>query len=156
MLATLVLCVWGCALIWSTYQQNSHEIDLLERRDNLVDEESNRLKRMADFQPFLLGVILVVPLLIGGVSEKLLDGAMRLVNVRDDAVVVHLKEPYVKYAAEYGLKGEQSNFGSEYAKFENATILFNGFGKNIVVEALVAERRVSLVIPSDHVYIVHR
>lgn len=155
-LATLVLCVWGCALIWSSYQQNSREIDLLERRCNLTDDESKRFKQLTDFQPFLLVVILVVPLLIGGVSGKLLDGAMRLANVRDDTVVVHLKEPYVKYASEHGLKGGESNFGTEYSKFEKASILFNGFGKNSVIEFLGSNGRVSLVIPSDYAYIVRR
>ena len=155
-LATLVLCVWGCALLWSTYQQNSREIDLLERRDNLADEDSKRLKRLVDFQPFLLGMILVVPLLIGGVSGKLLDGAMRLANVRADAAVVHVKEPYVKYAAEFGVKGQQSNFGSDYSKFEKTSILFNGFGKNIVIEVEGKDGRATLVVPSDHAYIVQR
>ena len=155
-LATLVLSVWGCALLWSTYQQNSREIDLLERGDSLTDDELKNLKRKADFQPFLLGGILVIPLLIGGVSGKLLDGAMRLANVRADTAIVHLKEPYVKYAAEYGIEGVQSNFGSEYSKFENTSILFNGFGKNIVIEVMGSDGRVSLVIPSDHAYIVQR
>ncbi|MBD2783996.1 hypothetical protein ID858_07990 [Xenorhabdus sp. DI] len=63
------------------------------------------------------GSLLVIPLVIGGVSGKLLDGAMRLANVRTNATVEHIKEQYVKYATEYGLKGKKSDFGSEYAKF---------------------------------------
>lgn len=154
-LPTLGLSTWGCALLWSTYQQNAREIDLLKHGGNLSDDESKRFKRLAAYQPFILGTILFVPLLIGGVSGKLLEGAMRLANVKADGAIIHLKEPYIKYATEHGLKGLQSNFGNGYSKFENISILFNGFGKDIVIEAMGTDGPVSLVIPSDHAYIVH-
>ncbi|MEQ9875513.1 hypothetical protein ABRP91_16880 [Pectobacterium brasiliense] len=153
-LATLILCVWGGALVWSLYQQNSRDIFLLERKGNLTDDDSRRLKNLSSSQPVIISIVLVIPLLIGGVTWKLLDGSMRLINIRTDATVVHIKEPYVKYATEYGLNGEESNFGSEYAKFKNVSILFNGFGRNIVIEMKGLTGAVSLVIPSDYVYIV--
>ncbi|WP_416775890.1 hypothetical protein ACNFJN_12020 [Xenorhabdus budapestensis] len=155
-LATLVLCVWGCALLWSLYQQSSREIDQLEQKEIITDDDSNRLKHLGNWQLLTLGAILVIPLLIGGVSGKLLDGSMSLANVRTNAAVVHIKEPYVKYATEYGLKGKESNFGSEYAKFENVSISFNGFGKNVVIEAIGSDGTVPLVIPADHVHIIQR
>jgi hypothetical protein len=97
-LSTLVMCTWGCALLWSSYQQNSREIDQLENKESVTEEETKRLARLNNFQPVALGIILVIPLLIGGVSGKLLDGAMRLANVRADTATIHIKEPYVKFA----------------------------------------------------------
>jgi outer membrane porin protein LC len=41
-------------------------------------------------------------LLVGGVTGQFLDGVMRLVNVRNDTAVVHIKAPYIQYAKEYG------------------------------------------------------
>lgn len=155
-LSTLPMCTWGCALLWSSYQQNSREIDQLENKENVTEEETKRLARLNNFQPVALGIMLVIPLLIGGVSGRLLDGAMRLANVRADTATIHIKEPYVKYASEYGLQGLQSNFGSDYSKFEKTSILFNGFGKNIVIEAEGKDGRARLVVPSDHAYIVQR
>ncbi len=155
-LLTLVMCTWGCAFLWSSYQQNSREIDQLENKESVTEEEAKRLARLNNFQPVALGIILVIPLLIGGVSGKLLDGVMCLANVRADTATIHIKEPYVKYASEYGLKGQKSDFGVQYVKYENASILFNGFGKNIVVEVGGSDGVVSLVIPADHAHIIQR
>lgn len=153
---TLGLSVWGCALLWSYYQKNSQEIEQLERNEVITDDESKRLAGLAEFQPILLGIILMVPLVIGGVSGKLLDGAMRLANVRADSAVIHIKEPYMTYASEHGLKGEKSSFGSEFIKFNEAAVLFNGFGKHAVIQAGGKESVVSLAIPSTHIYIIQK
>ncbi|MCT8468466.1 hypothetical protein KZO85_07755 [Chromohalobacter canadensis] len=154
-LGTLILCTWVCALMWSICQQNGREIRELRAEELESDEQKDRLKRLSDAQPIFLGILLVLPLLIGGVSGKLLDGAMRLANVRSDQVTVHIKKPYVKYADEHGFKGSESRFGADYSKFENSSVLFNGFGKNVVIElydeGMAPEK---LVIPSDHVHII--
>ena len=155
-LATLAFCSWACALLWSSYQKNSREVSQLELKNSITDDESERLKHLTYVQSLVLGVVVVTPLLIGGVSGELLDGAMRLANVRTDSAVVHIKEPYVKHATEYGLKGKKSNFGNEYSKFEGASILFNGLGKNIVVEMRGSNGNIMLVVPSDHAHVLQR
>lgn len=153
-LATLVLCAGVGALLWSFYQQNSREIIQLENKEDITNGESTRLKILYDIQVASPALILLMPLLIGGISGKLLDGAMRLANIRTDAAVVHIKEPYTKYAEEHGLNGNKSNFGDDYAKFDNVSILFNGIGKNIVIEMKGSDRIFSMVIPSDDVHII--
>ncbi|WP_167607594.1 hypothetical protein [Cedecea colo] len=155
-LLTLTLCVWGCALMWSTYQQNYRDIFILEHKETPTDDDIKRLKNLNSAQPFIVVIFLILPLLVGGVTGELLDGTMRLANLRKDAAVVHIKEPYVTYAVEYGLTGEKSNFGGEYSKFSNVAILFNGFGRNVVIEMKKPIGTVSLAIPSDHVYIIQK
>lgn len=155
-LLTLTLCVWGCALMWSIYLQNHRDIFKLENKEANSDDDIKRLKNLNSAQPFIVVIFLTLPLLVGGVTGKLLDGAMRLANIRKEATVVHIKKPYVTYAFEYGLAGEKSIFGSEYSKYKDATILFSGFGRNIVIEMKKTTGTVSLVIPSDYVYIIQK
>lgn len=152
--ATLLLCTWGSALMWSFYQQNTQNIFMLKHKETLTDDELKQLKKFSSNQMFFIAILLILPLVIGGVTGKLLDGTMRLANIRTEAAVIHIKEPYAKYAQEYGLKGEKSNLGAEYSKFSNVTILFNGFGKNVVMEVKKPEGAVSFVIPADQMYIV--
>ncbi|MDZ7320155.1 hypothetical protein N4G41_00715 [Kosakonia sacchari] len=152
--ATLLLCAWFSALMWRDYQQNAQNIFMLKHREPLTDDELKRLKKLSSNQPFFIAILLILPLVIGGVTGKLLDGTMRLANIRTEAAVVHIKEPYAKYAEEYGLKGEKSNLGTEYSKFSNVSILFNGFGKNVVMENKKPGGVVQFVVPADQVYVV--
>lgn len=153
---TLTLCVWGSALIWSTYLQNHRDISTLEHKEIPTDNDIKRLRNLNSTQPFLVVIFLTLPLLVGGVTGELLDGAMRLANIRKDVAVVHIKEPYVTYAVEYGLIGEKSAFGSDFSKYRDITILFDGLGRNVVIEMKKATGTVSFAIPSDHIYIIQK
>ena len=105
----------------------------------------------------LIVVIFFIPLLVGGISGKLADGAMRLVGARAESAIVHLKEPYKTYASLHGLPGEESQFGEDYQALHNVVVLFNGFGRDVVIEGADAEgNKVQLTVPSDHAHIIER
>lgn len=154
---TLMLSMWACAFMWSTHQQNSIEIRSIESKDDSSDDEKAKAERLRSHQLLLMIVIVSTPLFIGGVSDKLLDGAMRLANIRTEKAVVHIKEPYITYASESGVTGSKSNFGEKYTRIEDVIILFNGFGGNVVIKAKSGSNNyVNLTIPADHVYIIAR
>lgn len=152
---TLMLSMWVCAFIWSTHQQNSIEIRSIESKDDSSEDEKAKAERLRSHQLLLLIVIISTPLFIGGVTGKLLDGAMRLANVRTEKAVVHIKEPYITYASESGVTGSKSNFGEKYTRIEDVIVLFNGFGGDVVIKAKSESNNyVNLTIPADHVYII--
>lgn len=154
---TLMLSTLVCAFMWSTHQQNSIEIRSIESKDDSSEDEKAKAERLRSHQLLWLIVIVSTPLFIGGVSDKLLDGAMRLANVRTEKAVVHIKEPYITYASESGVTGSKSNFGEKYTRIEDVNVLFNGFGGNVVIKAKSGSNNyVNLTIPADHVHIIAR
>lgn len=153
---SLVLVVFGCAFIWSLHQKNESTIIDIEKQDVATEEEKDRVVYLKKNQKFVLLALMAIPLLFGGVSANLIDGTMRLSNIRAEKVTVHIKEPYLKYASEYGLKGAQSAFGKDYGKFEDMSILFNGFGKNAVITQNGIRHAPNLVIPNDHIIVIKR
>jgi hypothetical protein len=152
----LTVCAPCCLWLWGKSQKNAKAIVELDQKRNKTQEELKRLKNMRTMQPLGFVIFLAAPLLVGGVTGQFLDGVMRLVNVRNDTAVVHIKAPYIQYAKEYGIKGQASAFGSDYARFDKSAILFNGFGKNVVVEMTNSDGPVSLVIPSESIFIIQK
>ncbi|MNP74852.1 hypothetical protein D3C76_1717920 [compost metagenome] len=56
--------------------------------------------------------------------------------------------------SENGLVGDKSNFGNEYLKYSNVNVLFQGIGKNVVVEKNIGKDVISLPIPAESIFIV--
>ncbi|HEY2454480.1 MAG TPA: hypothetical protein VGI71_18065 [Scandinavium sp.] len=153
-LITLPLCTWGCALMWTAFQNNRRKIMELDDKLYVKLTDNLKLKSIEHQQSFIIIMVLILPLLISGVTGKLLDGAMRLANIRNDAATVHVKDPYANYISAYGLKGEKSSFGPDFAKFDGIPVLFSGFGKNVVIELTSPAGAVSFAIPSDSIYLI--
>lgn len=151
--ALLMICAFLCALMWSTYLQNHREIKELIEKDALNEEESLRLKQKKELQPAFISAVFLTPLIISGITGKLLDAAMRMSNLRIDSAVVHIKEPYATYMNESGVDGEKSKFGSDYYKYSDVNILFRGIGKYIVVEKNNGKNEIPLTIPADSIFI---
>lgn len=153
-IAILVFCSFICATMWSTYIQNRDSISILEQKDNISDDESRHLKQLKGIQPVILLFVLLTPLAIGGVTGAFLDGAMRMSNLRVDSAVVHIKEPYTTFMSENGFVGDKSNFDNKYLKYSNVNVLFQGIGKNVVVEKNIGKDVISLPIPAESIFIV--
>jgi hypothetical protein len=155
-LGSLILAVFGCALLWSGHQESGSEIIEIESKENLSADDNKRISFLKQHQKILAVVILFIPLLFGGVSGKLLDGAMRLSNVKEDKATIHVKKPYIKYVEEHNIKAKESNLGKDYGTFENMSILFNGFGKNAVLIQNGVDKPINIIIPNDHLIVVQR
>ena len=152
-LLTLLLSAWGCALLWTSFRKSLSETSTIVFKKE-TDKSSENYSY--SFQSILLAAIIFLPLLVSGVSGRLLDGAMRLVRIRIDNAVVHVKQPYVDYAKEFGVIGKKSNLGKNFSKFENAVILFNGVGRFVVLELHGKDDVLKkLIIPSENVFIIN-
>ena len=79
-----------------------------------------------------LGVVMFVPLFIGGVFGPLRDGAMRLMSVRVENATVHVKAPYSALLPKEAVSTTARTM-SEYNAFENVLVVFRGLGKSVVV-----------------------
>ncbi|MNS49193.1 hypothetical protein D3C72_817930 [compost metagenome] len=153
-IATLVFCSFICASMWSKHVQNAHSIHLLGQKNDLLESESGHLTQLKRMQPVFILMIILTPLTFGGITGAFLDGAMRMSNLRIDSAVVHIKEPYTTLMSENGLVGDKSNFGNEYLKYSNVNVLFQGIGKNVVVEKNIGKDVISLPIPAESIFIV--
>ncbi|KGJ96613.1 hypothetical protein [Pseudoalteromonas sp. ND6B] len=153
---SLIVAVFSCAYLWSVHQGSGNEILDIESKENLTGTDNKRILSLKKHQKILVTVIFFIPLLFGGVSGKLLDGAMRLSNVKEDKVTVHIKQPYIKYVEAHNIKAKTSSLGDDYGTFENMNILFNGFGKNAVLIQNGIEKPINIIIPNDHLIVIQR
>ncbi len=96
-----------------------------------IEENPGKLRKI---KHQLLCCILFLPLAMGGVSGQLLEGAMRVAQIRIDnpKPIIFVKEPYSSL-----LPKNRALFimltPRGYTPFINMTILFKGFGKTTVV-----------------------
>lgn len=153
-LLPLICCSWLCALIWSLSLEKYRDATMLQQKDDLASEDRKKLKELKKTQLFLLFFIFLIPLTMGGVTGKFLDGAMRFANLRTDSVAVHIKAPYTTFMAENGLSGKASNFGNDYLEYNDVTVLLQSIGKNVVIEKNNGKSDITLPIPADNIFIV--
>lgn len=155
-IATLLFSAWGCAFLWSHYQDLARRVADLNVEDG-DKNKANEVVRLKRHRVLLLVVVFFIPLLIGGVSGKLVDGAMRLVGARTEGAVVHLKSPYDTYATIHELPSTDSPFGQKHKALEGVTVLFRGFGTDVVLQATDSHgQRVKLTVPVSHAHIIER
>ncbi|MFZ3003933.1 MAG: hypothetical protein WA071_26710 [Undibacterium umbellatum] len=77
-------------------------------------------------------IILIVPLLIGGISGQLLEASMRAAHIRIEKTSIYLKEPYATLLPK-SLSKSSLNTPKDYLMFDEIKILFTGFGKTTVI-----------------------
>lgn len=78
-------------------------------------------------------VAVLVPLIATKSQGSILDQAMHLIGVRNEAVVVQISEKYAKFLESNGVTPE-SPITKDGAIYQGATILFQGIGTNAAVE----------------------
>ena len=161
-IGTLVLTLFGCAAMAAAYKESSSKIIKLEAdRDSLlnkdhslsIEEKNEKISKLKTFQLATIFIIFLLPLLVGGVSGKLLDGAMRLANVREDQVNVHIKKPYSELLVTSGITPKQSPMGKDYSLFSNVNILINGIGVNTVIAISAKNSYRKWSIPKSSIYV---
>ncbi|WP_110946610.1 hypothetical protein [Pseudomonas bohemica] len=92
-------------------------------------------------------------LVLGGVTGQLVDGSMRLAQVRVENAVVHIKAPYAALLPNTLLAPDQRS-SDGYAVFRNVTILFRGFGTTTTIGFKEAGRSRQLDLPNEDLIIV--
>lgn len=136
-LPRLLLASFVSAFVLYLYRSNSLLVKKIDAEQTPTDEDRDKRERVRKVQSFLPLILLVTPLVIGGIQSDLIIGAMRLLNIRKDAVTVHLKKPYTILAQEHGVVGTKSNFGDDFLQYPRSKVLLNGFGQNVVLSLRV-------------------
>ena len=97
-------------------------------------------------------LMLLLPLLIGGVSGQLVDGAMRLANVRIEQPVIYAKAPYNELLPE-SLIANKLKAPEGYKAYEGISVRFKGLGSTTVVAFKDEDAERQLEIPNDQIIV---
>lgn len=97
-------------------------------------------------------LMLLLPLLIGGVSGQLVDSAMRLANVRIEQPVIYAKAPYDELLPE-SLIAKNLKVPEGYKAYEGISVRFRGFGSTTVVAFKDKDAERQLEIPNDQIIV---
>ncbi|WP_282875731.1 hypothetical protein [Pseudomonas peli] len=97
-------------------------------------------------------LIMLLPLLVGGVSGQLVDNAMRLANVRIDQPIIYAKAPYDELLPE-SLIAKNLKAPEGYKVYEGISVRFKGFGSTTVVAFKDEDTVRQLEIPNDQLIV---
>lgn len=97
-------------------------------------------------------LMLLLPLLVGGVSGQLVDSAMRLANVRIEHPVIYAKSPYNELLPE-SLIAKNQKAPEGYKVYEGISVRFRGFGNTVVVAFKDEGVERQLEIPNDQIIV---
>ncbi len=149
---TLLLASFGCALLWSSYQNVDGKLRKIASNPQLSEEEREHMPRLEKSKALLPWLIIAIPLVIGGIYGEMTNASMRLLNIRNDSATAHIKKPYATILTASGIAGAKSELGDDYLRYENAEILFSGLG-SVAVVAITNPNGASmkLSIPSDFI-----
>lgn len=115
----------------------------------LAAVEASKQKSIYHIVCFLM---MLLPLLIGGVSGQLVDGAMRLANVRIEHPVIYAKAPYGELLPE-SLIAKDLKAPEGYKAYEGISVRFKGFGSMTVVAFKDEGMERQLEIPNDQIIV---
>lgn len=120
--------------------------DLITRREKEFLER-NKWKSL-----FCGVLILVMPILVAGMANTIVNGVMRLSEIRNDNVTVYVSQKYSGIIKDNGINGESSSVVKGYDKYTNANILASAFGADDIIQFTSGEKSITLSIPRSEVY----
>lgn len=97
-----------------------------------------------------IGMVMLTPLAVGGVSGQLIDGAMRLAQIRIENATIYIKAPYNTLMPS-GLIAKEVKTPEKYTAYSGVTAQFRGFGNSTVIAFLDEKVKRQLDIPNDHI-----
>jgi hypothetical protein len=151
----------GLYLFYSVYVSSASKIKQIKQIEGsaLLTEEKQRVAQFGDCdklraaQLISIGIVVLAPLVAGGVSGQLLDAAMRSAHVRIEKPVIYVKEPYTSLLPK-SLASKMSQIApKEYSAFEGVVVLFKGFGKTTVISFPDGDITRKLEVPNDAIII---
>ena len=144
---------------YSLYLSSGEKIKDLEnslvsvfKADEKNSSSIEKIEYLRKAQIFSLGVILVLPMFLGGVTGQLLDGAMRQAHVRIENSIVFVKEPYATLIP-VAARSTFQPLPDQYVKFEKITVLFKGLGTTTVLSFVEGAVEKRLEIPNDQLIV---
>lgn len=99
-----------------------------------------------------LTVMMLTPILFGGVSGQLIDTAMRLAQVRIEKPTLYLKAPYSSLIPDT-LIAKDSKAPEDYKAYTGVTVEFKGFGSSTVIAFPDGKINRQLEIPNNQIIV---
>lgn len=121
-----------------------------ELRTSQLDKEHLKTARALS-----LIALFATPLLVGGVSGVLLEGAMRFANIKKGPSYVMLRAPYSTFVPPR-FQAKQSPQVPDYTTFESVDVMFSGMGQKSVIEFKNDKKVQRLEIPNESILVVPR
>lgn len=155
---TLVAVAVMLHILYSAVIDTRRKLRAAEKLQGTIIETPDKAKSSAEVQrhksAYLIGylLLLMMPLLIGGVSGQLVDGAMRLANVRIDDAVIYTKAPYDAFLPD-SLIAKDLKVPPGYKAYKGISVRFKGFGITTVIAFKDGTTTRQLEIPNDQIIV---
>lgn len=99
-----------------------------------------------------IAVVMLLPLVMGGVSGLLMDGAMRMAKVRIEHAAVYMKAPYSALMPD-ALVAKEAKAPEGYKAYAGVTVQFKGFGNTTVIAFKDGGLQRQLDVPNDQIIV---
>ncbi|MBV4458500.1 hypothetical protein KVG96_11100 [Pseudomonas sp. COR58] len=149
-LPLIVLPLFQCIMYAALVEQNEKMrlAKLQAEPDPQENQPSPDLHHLRKSRAILAGIILVVPILMGGVTSDLLQLAMTFAKIRIDHATILVKAPYSNL-----LPNPKESKIDNFKTFEKATVIFRGVGNTTLIEMRTPDTATRLEIPNDSIII---
>jgi hypothetical protein len=124
----------------------------LVKIDKQGDLPLTKIQQLRKAQMLSLALILIMPMLLGGVTGQLLDGAMRQAHIRIESATIFVKEPYASLIPAVK-KSKTQPLAMQYVKFDEILILSKGIGNMTVLYLPDGESEKRLGVPNDQLIV---
>lgn len=115
-------------------------------------QSSDKAEKQKSAYLVSIAVVILTPLIMGGVSGLLMDGAMRMAQVRIEHAVVYVKAPYSALIPD-ALVTKEGKAPEGYKAYADVTVQFKGFGNTTVIAFKDGALRRQLDIPNDQIIV---
>ncbi|WP_085633458.1 hypothetical protein [Pseudomonas sp. R16(2017)] len=146
-LPLIVLPVFQCVMYAALVEQNE-KMRLAKLQAESDPQETTDLHPIRKSRAILAGIILIVPILMGGVTSDLLQLAMSFAKIRIDHATILVKAPYANL-----LPNPKESKIDNFKTFEKATVIFRGVGNTTLIEMRTPDTATRLEIPNDSIII---
>ncbi|ENO90260.1 hypothetical protein C666_02310 [Thauera linaloolentis 47Lol = DSM 12138] len=117
-----------------------------------VFRRSGEVNKYKNVQLMGIAVVALLPLFLSGAFGYLLEGAMRMAQVRIEAPAIYVKAPYATLLPE-ALASRHPRVPEGYTAYIGTTVLFKGFGNMTVVAFPDANGTRQLAIPNEQIIV---
>jgi len=124
----------------------------LVKIDKQGDLPVTKIQQLRKAQMLSLALILIMPMLLGGVTGQLLDGAMRQAHIRIESAAIFVKEPYASLIPAVK-KSKTQPLVMQYVKFDEILILSKGIGNMTVLYLPDGKSEKRLEVPNDQLIV---
>jgi len=161
-IAVIYLCYSIALDAYDKYRNNPKDVMFIQKESENHTESENKMQLNPEKtdpalwhkRAFRVGAfgILIFPLIISGAAGPLLDGAMRLAQIRIEKPILHINAPYSDLLPS-ALKNLDTLAAPGFTVFNHVTVLSRGVGNATVIAFDDHDHVRRLAIPNDQIIV---